>query len=305
MEVRQLQTFRTVVETGSFTMAAAQLKYAQSTITAHIQMLEEELGGPVFDRLGRRTVLTDIGRALYPHAVEILEAFEKIRCIPLERQAIRGKLHIGASETLTVYRLGPLLAAYTKRCPDVKLSLINNNCAKMREMLHLGELDMAFVLEPPVKDPDLAVHVSWEEPIVFIGGPDCSIESISSQQSERIGRQCIIFTEDHCSLRLVFENYLKQQAISPGHTLELSSMEAIKQCVASGLGISLMPLVSTQSWLNEKRLMQIQCDGAGLSLSVQLLSHKSKWISPAQRVFMEMVLAYCERGFETEESGTP
>lgn len=301
MEIRQLQTFRTVVEMGSFTQAALQLKYAQSTITAHIQMLEEELGGPLFDRLGRKMLLTEVGKELYPHAVEILEAFAKIKSIPIHRQEIKGELRIGASETLTVYRLGPLLAAYKKSFPNVKLSLINDTCSRMREMLHSGELDLAFVLEPIVKDPDLTVEVIRHEPIVFIGGVDCGIEKISMAHRERISRECIIFTEEYCSLRLFFEAYLKEREILPNNTLTFSSMEAIKQCVASGLGISLIPLVSTQSLLQENRVKRIACDDETLNFYAQLAYHKNKWISPAQEKFIEIASAYFVGGEEKNE----
>lgn len=95
MELRHLKTFRTVAEKGGFSRAGEELGYAQSTVTAHIHKLEEELGSPLFDRLGKRTVLTDAGKHLLPYAKEMVRLSREAAEIIGHSEAPAGPLRIG------------------------------------------------------------------------------------------------------------------------------------------------------------------------------------------------------------------
>jgi len=123
MEMRHLQTFMTIVELYGFTKAAEYLGYAQSTITSHIQLLEEEIGSPLFDRLGKKIVLTSIGRELLPYAVEMLKIYKSVKNICINQNSIAGDLVIGAPESLTVYRMKQILSEYRKSFPQVNILL--------------------------------------------------------------------------------------------------------------------------------------------------------------------------------------
>jgi DNA-binding transcriptional LysR family regulator len=120
IDIRNLITFRSIVQHNSFTKAALELQYSQSTITSHIKMLEEELGTPIFDRFGKKFVLNDVGKQLYIHTLELLEEYEKIRNLPHNNGEIKGELKIGASETVTIYRLEPILKKFKTTYPNVK-----------------------------------------------------------------------------------------------------------------------------------------------------------------------------------------
>lgn len=285
MEIRHFQTFKTVADLGSFTKAAQALQYSQATITAHVQGLEEEIGYPLFDRLGKKIALTAAGQELYPYATELLAAYAKIKHISEDDITVRGELRIGASETMTVYKLGPILSRFKSSYPDVRLSLINDNCIPLRERLHSGELDIAITLEPPVNDPQLVTQVFAEEPLVFVGGNESRIESIEELQGE-----CIIFSEKNCSLRRAFESYMTGRGIDVGNHMEFTSMEAMKQCVVSGLGVSLMPRLSVEGLLLDNKMKVILSKGDTLSFHAQICYHKNKWLSRAHKRFIELVL---------------
>ncbi|MEH7275824.1 LysR family transcriptional regulator [Neobacillus vireti] len=96
MEIRHFVTFNKVIEMGSFTQAAEHLGYSQSTVTSHIQALEEYLGAPLFDRLGRKVKFTEIGKKLLPYTQEILDTYGKIESITSDEKDIRGTLKIAA-----------------------------------------------------------------------------------------------------------------------------------------------------------------------------------------------------------------
>jgi DNA-binding transcriptional LysR family regulator len=290
IDIRNLITFKSIVEHNSYTKAALELQYSQSTITSHIKMLEEELGTPIFDRFGKKFVLNDVGKALYVHTLELLEVYEKIRNLPNNNGEIKGELKIGVSETVTIYRLEPILKSFKKKYPKVKVSLINGNCPVLRERLYAGTIDIAITLEPEVHDENLVITSLMEEPIVFIASYDSSITKISKSGTS-LNEECIIFSEQGCSLRKSFETYLKKLEITPHNTLEFSNMEAIKQCVASNLGISVVHFISAKKMIEEGKIKVVTCEHSFEKQYIQMIHHKNKWISPAVSKFIEMTNA--------------
>jgi DNA-binding transcriptional LysR family regulator len=293
IDIRNLITFRSIVEHNSYTKAALELQYSQSTITSHIKMLEEELGTPIFDRFGKKFVLNDVGKALYMYTLELLEVYDKIKNLPNNNGEIKGELKIGASETVTVYRLEPILKSFKKKYPKVKVSLVNDNCPVLRERLYSGSIDIAMTLEPEVHDENLVITSLMEEPIAFIASYDSNVEQISKSDPS-IKEECIIFSERGCSLRKSFETYLKIVDITPYNTLEFSNMEAIKQCVASNLGISVVHVISANKMIEEGKIRVVTCEHSFEKQYIQMVHHKNKWISPAVSKFIEMTNANFE-----------
>ena len=121
MEVRQLQIFRTLAEELNFTRTAEKVHTVQSNVTAQIKALEDELGSPLFDRLGRRVVLTDAGRNFLPFADQALAAMEQGQRAVQAGSEPSGPLRIGAPESVLTYRLPQVLRAYRRRFPHVEL----------------------------------------------------------------------------------------------------------------------------------------------------------------------------------------
>ncbi|MFD2445288.1 LysR family transcriptional regulator [Bacillus sp. CGMCC 1.16607] len=285
MEIRQLQSFKAVVELNSFTKAAHTLQYSQASITSHIQQLEDELGFSLFDRLGKQIQLTKMGKDLYQYSVELLTVYSKIKHISSDDHTMKGEIRVGAAETLTVYKLGSVISKYKKAYPEVTFSLINDHCSLLRERLHSGELDMAITLEPKVNDPHLITEIWSEEPLVFVGDSNHSVKSIEEADGE-----CFIFSANNCELRQFFEGYLIANGINTYSHLEFTSMEAIKQCVVSGLGISLMPYISIEALLRDEKMKVIVSSDENPMFYAQISYHKNKWLSKAHEKFIEMVL---------------
>ena len=110
MELKNLRTFQAVVDQGSYQRAAERLGYAQSTITVQIQQLEEELGVPLFERLGRRMVLTEAGERILPQARELLLGAERLLESGREDGVLSGILRVDMAETLLCYKPRPCTA---------------------------------------------------------------------------------------------------------------------------------------------------------------------------------------------------
>ncbi|WP_257205954.1 MULTISPECIES: LysR family transcriptional regulator [Bacillus] len=294
MEIRHFVTFKKIIETGSFTQAAENLGYTQSTVTSHIQALEERLGSPLFDRMGRTIRLTDIGKEMLYHTQEILDVYKKIENISNYGESLKGELKIAAPESLTVYRLEPILREYRKKFPNVTLRLSNANCGDNKRAILNGSADIAFLMLPQFKDSDLIIHALSDEPIVLVGSEDCPLDILEQGYGNQKEIECLITTEKECSYRRMFEEYLRRQGGVPSNIIELWSIEAIKRCVMSGLGISYLPLMTVNEEIHEGKLKIIPCDIDFQQIFSQVVYHKNKWVSPALSNFIEITLKHAE-----------
>lgn len=290
MEIRHLQTFITIAELGSFTKAAEHLGYAQSTITAHIQILENELGENLFERLGKTIILTNLGKELVPYAKQMLVVYKDIKNITRESKCVSGDLVIGAGESLSVYRLGKILKEYKKNFPKVNIILKNSTCSDLRKRLYTGEMDVVFTIEPEIKDKDLIVKNLKDEVMVIIAEPDADLEFLNNTSDNQEARENIIFSEKGCSFRISFENYLRNKNIKYFNPLEFSSVEATKKCVMNGLGISILPLYAVKNEIKEGKLKILELKEPFEEYSTQLSYHKNKRISLAMSKFIEITL---------------
>lgn len=295
MEIRHLQTFIAIVEFGGFTKAAENLGYAQSTITAHIQILENELGGILFDRLGKKIVITNVGKELVPHARQMLEVYKDIKNITCEQNGVSGDITIGAGESLSIYRLGKILKEYKKSFPKVNIILKNSICSDLRSRLHTGEFDIVFTIEPEVIDKDLVVKMLKNERMVIIGELNADLEFFKTNIQNQIASENIIFSQKGCSLRISFEKYLKDKKIKYINPLEFSSVEVIKKCVTNGIGISILPFYVVRKEINEGKLKMLELNESFDEYSTQLVYHKNKKISTAMNKFIEITLKNCAR----------
>lgn len=290
MEIRHLQTFITIVELEGFTKAVEHLGYAQSTITSHIQILENELGESLFDRLGKKIVLTNVGKELVPYAKQMLHVYKKIKNITSEQNGVSGDLIVGAGESLTIYRLGKILKEYKKSFPKVNIILKDSICSELKSKLQSGELDIILTIEPQIMDTDLVVKNLKDECMVIIGAPDADLEFLSTNFESKVATESIIFSEKGCSFRIAFENYLKQKNIKYVNSLEFSSIEAIKKCVMNGLGISFLPFYTVRNEIKEGSLKMIEVKEPFDKFRTQLAYHKNKSIALPMSNLIEITL---------------
>lgn len=289
MESRHLFTFLVVVEVGSFTRAAQRLDYAQSSITAQIQALEAELGTPLFDRMNKKILLTDAGRRLLPYAQEISKMHALAKDAIRSDTDMSGTLTIGAPESLAAFRLPNIIREYRKHHPLVKIILKPGACAELLEMIRSGTLDMAFLLQPEMEDRELHIETLTHEKMAMIAPIDHPLVGQKHILPEDLRHETILHTESGCTYRTLFEQYLNSHGIFSDPSLEFWSLEAIKQCVMAGLGISFLPLVTVERELREHKLARLDWDDREQQVYTQLGYHLKKWQSPALDAFLEIV----------------
>lgn len=282
MEIRHLKTFKTIVEAGGFTRAAEHLGYSQSTVTLHIKAIEDELNEPLFHRIGKKVFLTETGEHLMPYANEMLNLYKQIKDVPSINGEISGKVVISAPEVLLTYRLPPIIKAFKTKYPKVDVQLKHLPVGSLKEQIISEEIDIAFILDMEQNTEGITVQRLAEEPMVLIvpNHYPSAFEDISFQDT------VFLFTEQGCGYRTAFENVLKTNHILAENYIEFWSIEAIKQCVICGFGISLLPYVAVKNEIERGLLSAIKMP-LSAPLFMFMAQHKDKWISPSVQRFLE------------------
>ncbi|WP_199617020.1 LysR family transcriptional regulator [Paenibacillus alkalitolerans] len=289
MELKQLKTFRAVAAELSFTRAAEVLSYAQSSVTAQIQDLEQQLGVPLFDRLGKRVTLTEAGKRLLYYSEKMLQLEAEARSVVPGNDEPSGTLRIGAPESLFTYRLPPILREFRTRCPKVELDFQRGQvCSELRRAVMQGSLDVALLLDEPFQSDTLNIEHLLKERLCVIAEPNHPLTELETVFSDDLAGEVLILTETGCSYRLLFEQQLHAAEVRPGVKLEFTSVEAIKQNVMAGIGIAVLPEMAVRTEIESGRMAALRWAGDELSVVTQLAWHKDKWISPALRIFMEI-----------------
>lgn len=290
VDTRHLITFKRIVEVGSFTEAARRLGYSQSTVSAHVQALEEAVGGELFDRRGRRLRITETGSRLLGLAEEMLIVEDRMRGLGSEAAEPSGELRIATAESVTVSRLGGILSAYRRDYPAVSLSLRHTICSEMFRLTLRGEVDLALPIMPPLNHADLEIRTLSEEDMVFVGSPRTGTDAVLSALDSGRLEEGFIFTEPGCSYKRAVEHFFSSRSVVLAHTMELSSMEAIRRCVLSDLGISLVPRMWVGRDLKEGILRELAAPPLGEVFRIQLIWRRNRRLSPAAREFVRLAM---------------
>ncbi|MGA5449902.1 LysR family transcriptional regulator [Streptomyces umbrinus] len=288
MEIRLLVTFEKVATVLSFTQAAAELKYAQSSVTSQIRALESSLGVQLFDRLGSHIRLTEAGDRLVPYARQIIELSEEARAAVVGTEEPSGTLTVGTMESLTSYRLSPLLELFHHRYPGVRLSMRPTLGDETRQALRQGTYDVGFLMERETVHAGLEVTLLAEEPLALVAAPGHPLAgaAVSAVSTADLVREPLLATEPGCAYRDLFEEELNTRSAEPVSFMEFGTIEATKRAAAAGLGIALLPAVTVAEELADGRLVALRWEPP-FTLSTQLAWRSGKRLPAHARLFVE------------------
>jgi DNA-binding transcriptional LysR family regulator len=290
MELRELAAFRAVATTGSVTKAASLLNYVQSSVTAQVQSLEADLERQLFDRVGRRLVLNDAGKRLLPYAEHILGLVTEARgALSADATEVRGTVSIGAPESLCTYRLPKVLQACRTRFPAIQLVFRPLAADELRREVSTGALDVAFLLDEPTRARGLCVETLIDEPIIVLAAPDHPLAGRSAVTPLDLKGESILLTEAGCTYRGLFLRILGNAGVYPPTVLEFGSVEAIKQCIIAGMGLTVLPEVAVKAELASGRLARLRWTGPEMSMATQLIWHPDRQAATALAAFLALV----------------
>lgn len=278
MELQHLTTFLAVARRMSFTRAAHDLGYVQSSVTAHVKTLEKDLGLPLFERLGRRIVLTRAGHELLPHAQCMLQqaerAREAVRGTDSDPRSLRGTLRIAAPESLCAHLLPPVLRSLKDHFPLLHVVFGPAGRHTLLASLNDGSLDAGFLLEESITAPMVSSELLAEQPLRLVTHPGHPLVGRPRVQTADLARETLLLIEAGCAQRDVMDRELRRAAIHP-NTMEFVSVEALKRCAAAGLGIALLPAAAVADELARGEVATLAWT-AGPVLGVHYLQHKGR-----------------------------
>ena len=289
MTITQLETFIKIAEMNSFSLAANDLGYAQSTVTMQIKQLEEELGCVLFERLGKTIALTSAGERLVDYAEKLLQLEREIHLEVPESDEPVGMLKIGVSESLCYNRFPQILMEFKKQYPrvDIALSFIWHDT--FPELLKKGELDLVYTLNPQIEDSSLTLLYKQREFLGFYVSPDHELAKKKGIKERNLDKVPMLLTSHNCSFRNMFLSAMKRHDLSPNIALETSSKEVLKAFAANGLGVALMPEMVAEAELKNGSLKGLKWVGDDLPIYSQVFVHKDKRITKSMEILYQLI----------------
>ncbi|MCD8122239.1 MAG: LysR family transcriptional regulator [Clostridiales bacterium] len=304
MDFKNLYTFQTILEEGSFYKAAERLSYTQSTITNQITQLEQELHVRLFEKIGRKNELTQEGKRLIPYVNQVLSSVNALKSFDNSLADNRGEIRIGVAETFLCYRLPPVVRKFNRAAPKATMLLHSLSCHNVRDSLIRGTCDVGIFYEEIGGIPDTLEFMRIGKfPLSLVASPETAErypDFITHGQRIEIP---LLSNEHNCIYRTIFEDYLRRKDITLNKTVELWSIPTIKNLVMNNMGITFLPRFTTETEVKNGTLREIPTDLEDSPITAICCWHKNKWISPIIRLFLDL----CKEEYtasETTVSGT-
>jgi DNA-binding transcriptional LysR family regulator len=273
MDLRQLEIIRAIAGAGSFTAAGQRLRVSQSAISRQILLLEDELGEPVFHRLGRRVRITPAGEALLQLSHRVFQDLQDtVAAISDKQESLRGTMRLVGGMTVCLYVFPALLAEVRRLHPQLELKVTVGSAETSIAMLRSGAGDLGL-LTLPVQAGDLVSTPVLEEELLLITYPSHPLARKQAITAADLDQEHVILFETGSVTRQVVEGFFRQERISPQVVMETENVEIIKAMVRHGLGISIIPW---QAAAADVRTGQLFCS----RLAGHALMRRTGWLYP-------------------------
>ncbi len=295
MELRRLRVFHAVAEEGSFSAAARALFLSQPAITQHIHALEAELGLPLFDRLGRRIVLTQAGQALAQHVPQILGLVGAAETATREAGGEASRtLRLGVSETLATYVLPPLLGEFQRAMPNGELRLVVGDSSELVPALLNNEVEVAFWLQEAQR-PRIEHVVLTKDPLVWVMRPDEPEASEAILPANAFRDRRLILRTRNSAARRVIDAMLVREGVQHPNVLEMDNLEAIKRSVEAGFGVSLVPQSAVEREARLGILVPIPVAAVDATITSSYAYFSGRRLSAPARTFIRVLETWATR----------
>ena len=264
MDLRQLEIIRAIADSGSFTAAGEKLHVSQSAISRQILLLEEELGEPVFHRIGRRIRITPAGESLLQLSHRVFQDLqETVSTISEKRDSLSGTIRLVGGMTVCLYVFPTLLAEVRRVHPHLDLKVTVGSAERSIAMLRSGAGDLGMITLP-VEATDLVSVPVLEEELLLITYPAHPLAKKKSiAPADLDGQDFVLFETGSITRRLV-EQFFAREGVSAEVIMETENVEIIKAMVRSGLGISIIPSQAAASDVKAGQLFRSRIAGHSL-----------------------------------------
>jgi len=297
--IRQLEIFNAVVESGQVTKAAKNLFLTQSAVSLALSEMENQLGGPLFDRSGRCLELNDRGRYFLPLSREILDKLEDLNSLMNEKDGqFAGSLNLVASSTIGNYVLPYLITAFRSMHPDVHFNMLVYNTKTAEKLIVDRAVDLGFV-EGEVNNEQVVVKNWFQDELVLISRPQNDTNSaILCDVKTDLKKFKWVMRESGSGTAQIFKSKLGKHVTDLNVVMELGHTEAIKKAVEAGAGIGCLSKLTVCRAINRGWLQQIPLLGVDTKRQLSVIIHKNKAKTRLIHEFLDFcfLLSECSEG---------
>lgn len=287
MDTRLLRTFIAAARLQNFHQAAEKLFLAQPTVSAHIRLLEAELGSDLFERTGKRVRLTAAGERFLPHAQRVLESLEAaVHDLTAWQQGYETRLSIMASPVIAASTLPGLLKRFTRLNPRVEVMVLSGISPEIGNCIAVGEADIGLS-RMPSNHPETESVTLYRDPVMLVGPRSCLDDTGATPDWRRLLASHMLLTRNHPMYWEDLLLALSQEGV-PLRTLAVDRVDVTKRMVEEGLGVSFLPQSALVRELGDGRLVEVEMADMALPIAATYVvtpTHRS--IPQAARWFLK------------------
>ncbi len=295
INLHQLATFQVVAKHSSYVRAAEELHFSQPAVSAQIHQLEESMGVKLFDKIGRRTRLTQAGEELYLYSQKIFSLIdETLETMESLRSPQYGRLSVGADTTVGTYVIPGLLGKFRQVYPDVEITLEVVNRGYLLDAMVNNRVDMVVMGKIPTEVPVFVAPFAPNE-LVLVAPPTHRLAGCQHVSFVDLAREHFLLREVGSGTRAALEGAFQEAGIPLQVSMQVGNNSAIKQGVAAGLGIALISRVALDMELETHRLVILDVEGFPIIKQWRLVHLKDKNLSATARAFKLFMLQHADR----------
>lgn len=286
--LRQLSVFDAVSRHLSYSRAAATLHLTQPAVSMQIKQLEDSVGVPLFEQLGKKIYLTEVGKEFRQYCTNILQQLADAEAMFDNFKGMSGKLSICVTSTAS-YITPHLLAAFCQRHPETQVSLSVTNRENVLQRLTSNETDMAIMGRPP-EGLDLDATPFMENRLAIIASVDHPLANASSIPMSRLAEETFLVREQGSGTRITMERFFAERGIRLTTGTEISTNEAIKQAVQAGMGLGILSLNTVSLELETRRVTVLDVQGFPIKRHWYIVHRKGKRLTTVGQAFKDFLL---------------
>ena len=287
---RQLEVFEVVARLLSYTKASKELHLSQPAVSMQIKQLEENTGLPLFEKVGRKTYLTEAGQEMYHYCRVIAHQLEEAEEVLEQLKGLKsGRLEITVATTANAFATR-MLSMFNKQHEGSTVSLNVTNREHLLRQLADNEKDIAIMGRPP-EDADLVTEPFANNPLVVIAAPDHPLVSQQPIPLYMLQDQTFVVREQGSGTRTAMQRFFDEHNLRITSSMEMNENEAIKQAVQAGMGLGIVSIHNIELELETKRLVILDVEDFPIMRHWYLVHRKEKRLSPITQAFKDFVLS--------------
>jgi len=287
--VRQLKVFEAVARHLNYTRAAEELHLTQPAVSMQIKQLEQGLDVPLFEQLGKRIHLTEAGTEVLAYARSIIQQLDELETVLNRIKGVGGgRLRISVATTAN-YFIPALLGTFSRRYPDVIVTLDVTNRETLLRQLNENTVDLVIMGQPPA-EADVEAQAFLDNPLVVVAPPNHPLAREHAIPLSRLQEETFLVRESGSGTRIAMERFFSNRHMRLNTGMEVGSNEAIKQSVQAGLGLGLLSRATIDQELELARLAVLDVSEFPIMRHWYVVHRKGKRLSAPAQAFRHFVL---------------